>query len=432
MSLYKEYLWKKFFFVILAVALFSITGCSKANDQSLINPDTGTHSANWYIDHRAAFLADPTACTDCHGSDLHGGISRVSCFSASFNGLACHAMGPSGHPAGWASPDSHGASAKSFPNSAQTTGFSTCQICHGSDFTGGLSSQTCLNTAGCHGANVFSPHSPGPWIITLTSSRTHTTTNPANGPVCGLCHLGGRTPPSYVTLPTGTTPGCFNNTLCHGEPACGSCHGIPPNGTAFPNVAGQHAPHIAASTAISCSTCHFGAGEGTPLHMNGVVDVIFDPAYNANSGAASYNAAGTCSNIGCHGSSRTQTAAQASTRTSTPGTTPNWLTGTINVNTQCSLCHVLGPSAGSPENNSYFSGQHELHVYGEASGAFPQPPCTVCHDTTKLAAVHFTSLTAPISEATASATTSSAINFNGTTCNPSAGGLTGCHSTHTW
>ncbi len=102
------------------------------------------------------------------------------------------------------------------------------------------------------------------------------------------------------------------------------------------------------------------------------------------------------------------------------------------MNTQYALCHVLGPSADSPENNSYFSGQHELHVYGEASGAFTQPACTVCHDTTKLAAVHFTSLTAPISEATASTTINSAINFNGMTCNPSAGGLTGCHSTHTW
>jgi hypothetical protein len=45
---------------------------------------------------------------------------------------------------------------------------------------------------------------------------------------------------------------------------------------------------------------------------------------------------------------------------------------------------------------------------------------------------HFTSLNTPFTEATASATTKSALNFNGTTCNPSAGGLTGCHSTHTW
>jgi predicted CxxxxCH...CXXCH cytochrome family protein len=427
MSLNIKHFPQEFLFIILAVGMLLMTGCSTKNDKSLINPDTGKHSANWYVDHRAAFLANPGQCTECHGNDLHGGISAVSCFSSSFKGLQCHASGPSGHPAGWASPDSHGASAKSFPNSAQMTGFSTCQLCHGSDFTGGLASQTCLNTAGCHGAGIASPHSPAPWILSLTSSRTHTTTNPANGPVCGLCHMGGRTPPSYVTLPTGTTPGCFNNTLCHGEPACGSCHGIPPDGTAFPNVAGRHAPHMAASTVINCSTCHFGAGEGTALHFNGVVNVIFDPAYNAKSGTAAYNTAtGTCSNIVCHGSSRMQTASQASTRTSTPGATPVWLTGTIDVNTQCSLCHVLGPSAGSPENNSYFSGQHELHVYGEASGAFTQPPCTVCHDTTKLAAVHFTSLTAPISEATASTTTSSAINFNGITCNPA------CHGTETW
>ncbi|HEX9019957.1 MAG TPA: hypothetical protein VF903_01710, partial [Nitrospirota bacterium] len=302
-----------------AATAFMSVGCSKANNQSVLNPDTGKHPANWYIDHRTAFLSNPSQCSDCHGTDLRGGISGVSCFSANFNELTCHTSGPSGHPAGWSSPDSHGAAAKSFPNAAQTAGFSTCQACHGSDFTGGIASRTCLNTIGCHGANVAAPHSPAPWILSLTSTRTHTSTNSANGPVCGLCHLGGRTPPAYVTLPTGTTPGCFNNTLCHGEPACGTCHGTPPNGTVYPNIAGQHSPHITASTVISCSTCHFGAGAGTPLHMTGVVYVIFDTTYNANSGAAAYNAAaGTCSNIACHGSSRTQTATQAASSTSTP------------------------------------------------------------------------------------------------------------------
>jgi hypothetical protein len=96
------------------------------------------------------------------------------------------------------------------------------------------------------------------------------------------------------------------------------------------------------------------------------------------------------------------------------------------VNTQCTTCHVLGASAGSPENNSYFSGRHLLHVYSQGKA------CTVCHDTTKLAVNHFTTLNTAAMEGPASATLATALNYNGTSCNPSAGGLTGCHSSENW
>ncbi len=180
---------------ILCGFIATMAACSSPNTNSVLNPETGKHSATWIVDHRTAFLTNQATCTECHGSDLQGGISGVSCFSASFEGMTCHASGPSGHPAGWASPDSHGAAAELAPDATATKGFSTCQLCHGPDLTGGLAGQTCLNTAGCHGAAVAAPHSPAPWRDT---TRTHTPTNTANAPVCGLCHLNGRTPPSYV------------------------------------------------------------------------------------------------------------------------------------------------------------------------------------------------------------------------------------------
>jgi predicted CxxxxCH...CXXCH cytochrome family protein len=109
-----------------------------------------------------------------------------------------------------------------------------------------------------------------------------------------------------------------------------------------------------------------GAGSGTTLHQNGVVDVIIDPTFNAKSGTAAYNPTSiTCSNVSCHGGQ----------------TTPGWLSGTvIDVNTQCTSCHA----SGTTQFNSYFSGRHSLHV-GFAA-------CTECHDTTKLASVHFSDL----------------------------------------
>jgi predicted CxxxxCH...CXXCH cytochrome family protein len=440
---------------LLGLIAFS-SGCSEPHNKGsqIFNPDTGRHISDWVNPavHGGSAKSQPdgfSTCEECHGSDFTGGISSVACSSCHggsaphptswmtgtythtntnagnaavcalchtnganspiappsppapagttpgcFNSTLCHAQ--AGHPAGWSSPTQHGASAKA------ANGFISCETCHGTDFTGGTAGIACSS---CHTVNA--PHPPAPW---RGGTYTHTTTDTNNASVCAQCHQS-----------QAGTPGCFNNTLCHATPTCGSCHGIPPAGTTFPDVAGSHAPHMAVNATIACSTCHVGAGSGTALHENGVVDVIIDPAYNAKSGAATYNSSLlTCSNIGCHGSSRTQNATQAASRTSTPGQTPVWGSGTIDVNTQCTACHVLGPSAGNPENNSYFSGQHYRHVYQAGR------QCTDCHDTTKLAAVHFTSLTAPISAATASTTIKSSVNFNGTSCNPS------CHGNETW
>jgi len=199
------------------------------------------------------------------------------------------------HVSGWAAHAMHGTAAKTQP-----IGFSTCQECHADDFSGGIAQISCFN---CHGGS--GPH-PTSWI---TGTYTHTDTNTGNASVCALCHANGANspiaPPS-LPAPAGSAPGCFNNTLCHAEPACGSCHGIPPSGSIFPNVAGSHTPHMNVNTSIGCATCHLGAGSGTTLHQNGVVDVILDPGYNAQSGTATYNAASlSCSNISCHGGSRT-------------------------------------------------------------------------------------------------------------------------------
>ncbi|MGE5172385.1 MAG: CxxxxCH/CxxCH domain c-type cytochrome, partial [Betaproteobacteria bacterium] len=395
-------------------------GCSSPNNQasSSFNSDTGRHITGWESPavHGASVKSQAngfSTCQECHGDDFSGGISSVSCFSCHgvnaphapapwrggtwthtntdpinapvcalchtngtnssvqpsppapagtapgcFNNTLCHAQ--AGHPTGWSDPTQHGAAAKSAPTS--TGGFALCETCHGNDFSGGLAQTSCFT---CHGGS--GPH-PTSWI---TGTYTHTNTDTGNAPVCALCHTNGANspiaPPS-PPAPAGTAPGCFNSTLCHATPTCGSCHGIPPDGSAFPNVAGSHAPHTSVNASIVCDTCHLGAGSGTALHQNGVADVILDPTYNAKSGTAAYNAATqTCSNIGCHGSSRTQTSSQASQSPpqSTPGQTPSWLTGTIDVNTQCTACHVLGSGAGVPENNSYYSGEHERHVYGE-------------------------------------------------------------------
>ena len=133
--------------------------------------------------------------------------------------------------------------------------------------------------------------------------------------------------------------------------------------------------------------------------------------YNAKTGTAAYNAtAGSCSNVSCHGGQ----------------TSPAWLTGTLDVNTQCASCH----QAGTTQYNGYTNPDDESHTFHIDMGW----RCTLCHNTTTLAANHFTSLDTQAMEGPASAT----IGGSGTlipaggyipasrSCDPA------CHGPQTW
>lgn len=367
--------------LLLCLSIAVSWGCSSSNQQAGFDPVAGAHVASFFSEHKAAYKSNPDSCKECHGADLKGGVVQVSCFSESRNGEKCH----SGHVAGWADPNLHGTAAKAAPK--DSNGFAACTFCHGANY-GGDFGPTCLNTAKCHGAGINAPHA-APWI---TGARTHTNTDTGNASVCSLCHANGANSPipAPSPAPPGTSPGCYNNTLCHGAMTgtCGTCHSIPPDGAVFPNIAGRHSVHTGLPhVGTDCTVCHTGAGSGTALHQNGAADVAISALYNAKSGSALFNrTAGTCSNVSCHGAKNT----------------PVWTGGTIDVNTQCSACHVSGTS----QYNSYYSGRHSKH----SSYA-----CTECHDTGKLSSVHFNDLNTP--EMTqAGATIINAANYSGGTC----------------
>jgi len=438
----------------------------------MVAPAGGSHASTATLDYIAG--GGSSGCMECHGSDLTGGIARVSCFG---NPAGCH------HDpvANWAAPAVHGATAKQAPGSS---GFASCQICHARNFSGGGAGIAC---ADCHG--VPAPHPARPW---RGGTLTHTNTNVSNAPVCAQCHFPGspNNPANHpaTPAPAGTPPGCFNSTLCHGtdttphpvpfnDPVhdnttsatftgatfppgcitchdvsapstkvgpvcqtchvaaspltslnCTSCHALPPDsgapaGAAYPNVEGAHAEHIAltgAGNPISCDTCHNGLGPSL-LNLNHYDraksrvppgDVAFLATYNAESGASSFSSAGlSCSNVSCHGGQAT----------------PAWQTGAINVDTQCSNCHAQGTA----QFNSYNSGEHQVHVAGQGL------LCTFCHNTTTLAVNHFTTLSTSAMEGPASATIGGggtlipAGNYDPATqsCSPDTGI---CHGTRTW
>jgi predicted CxxxxCH...CXXCH cytochrome family protein len=221
----------------------------------------------------------------------------------------------------------------------------------------------------------------------------------ADPSVCTQCHgddlNGGVSGISCFECHTKGSPFVLTN--------CTSCHEIPPAGTTAPDRSGAHAVHNALLNVTGvCNTCHNGAGTGTALHDDGIAEVNILTTYSAKSGTAVHNADGTCSNVSCHGGQ----------------TTPVWLTGTIDVNTQCTMCH----SFGTTEYNSYKSGQHYMHEVVKSVN------CTGCHDPSKLVQNHFTSLNTTSMEGSASATIHDFVGYN-----PDTGTcLLGCHTPQVW
>jgi len=176
---------------------------------------------------------------------------------------------------------------------------------------------------------------------------------------------------------------------------CTACHGQPPS-------TGAHDVHTAlglGSTAPSCNACHDGAAH------NSQVDLAFPAGFDAESGPATDNGDGTCSSVKCHGGQ----------------TTPDWWSGSIAVDTQCTACHT----SGSSQYNSYASGRHSKHVQSEGYS------CTVCHNIDTLQSGHFTNLESSDFELNPADTigggSTSVGSYNNGTCSSIA-----CHGSQNW
>ena len=160
-------------------------------------------------------MKNPSQCTSCHGSTsdpaTSGGIAKVSCFT-------CHANGP-WHPAGWADPSQHGRLGAQLAPSADPTamaGFAHCAKCHGSSYDNPVGI-----TPSCKSCHTKAPHpDKAVWGSTppVVSQPNHYFTDAANAPECFKCHANGANSDlkPATPAPAGTTPGCFNNTMCHG------------------------------------------------------------------------------------------------------------------------------------------------------------------------------------------------------------------------
>lgn len=268
------------------------------------------------------------------------------------------------------------------PN-GQTLYNSLCAVCHK---LGSVDPSGAYPELGGKGALISSKLAAGHQSLSVTTAEASAigTFADANAPA-----------PAPTPTPTPTpAPGPdYSN--------CTACHGQPPSGTSSPNTKGAHAVHAALpNVGNNCQICHSGASH------NGAVQLAFPATYNAKSGAARANGDGTCSNISCHGGK----------------TTPNWWSGSIAVDTQCSSCHA----SGTGQYNSYNSGRHSLHNNRGYA-------CTVCHSTSKLASSHFSGLsTTALNSAAAgiggsgTRVTSYTVSGSTKTC------ATSCHGNERW
>ncbi|HIJ87163.1 MAG TPA: hypothetical protein HPP97_05680 [Desulfuromonadales bacterium] len=195
-----------FFTLALATAL---CGCGSKNDTAVFTSDYG-HPQGWNSTHKLSAKADLETCIQCHGENLNGGISQVSCTSCHLGGSAAI------HPVQWG--NYAYARHKGF---VAVNGTSSCATisCHGTLLTGVSGSGPACATA-CHIGGQSAKH-PANWTVissnVLQNPKGHANYVKANG---------------YTS--------CAANGACHGAdsnslrgvflsgPSCFSCHPAEP------------------------------------------------------------------------------------------------------------------------------------------------------------------------------------------------------------
>lgn len=227
---------------LLTLVLTLTLACSKKTPQELDQPKNTLqqsgkgiiypHSENWAASgaHGAAFLKNSESCKSCHGNDLNGGTSKISCAS-------CHTNYP--HSADFKATATHGK--KYYADRLN------CTSCHGRDYTGGSTGISCTK---CHSY----PHTKN-WGL------------PDEHGVAfyDIGHQSGQ-PPSPMKRDYSACMNCHDKVKNPTSPAtsCAGCHADMPHGQSFPGKTGtakpiSHGAYVGSHSEQlgSCYSCHF-------------------------------------------------------------------------------------------------------------------------------------------------------------------------------
>lgn len=221
------------------------------------------------------------SCKPCHGDDLTGGASSVSC-------SGCH-FGPTGSkiPAGviW----THG----TVPHETLTDSNPVCESCHTVSRLYGNGPTTCHD---CHDSHAV----PYPGALHRSASTAE----------CFGCHPANLAGSSYPAL-TGAPNcrGCHLDANPSTDPSCSDCHGSttndtagtlmagrPVGGSSFPNRSGEH--NRSEHRSRACTVCHpFTSGDTRHGWSNGEKST----AAQINTTTLNWNATDKTCNPSCHG-----------------------------------------------------------------------------------------------------------------------------------
>lgn len=234
------------------------------------------HGSNYFLTNQQRDEHN-TDCTVCHGANLDGGTSGVSC-----DNLGCHTRnwrscdfchgtfpGQNNPPAGVGNETTTDTLAvgRHVPHlGASGTHIAfACDTCHNIPATGDVSHalgyipSANLQTEGHHGDVALSGRAMGmTWDVSATAGGPVT----ARGTCVGACHSDGNGgAPNVLPYWAG---GTWN------AGACGNCHDASPN-------TGEHNQHVGEAT---CADCHPGSASGS--HMNGSKQYTGGTAWDPN------------------------------------------------------------------------------------------------------------------------------------------------------
>jgi len=339
---------------------FLLAGCSDLNDKlPAAAPAEGIHGAEWTTQSSAGFHGtvlkangyNSTACAKCHGKYAQGGTSGVACGT-------CHAGYP--HPSGWTTPASTAFHGKALKQANWNV--NACAPCHAPTFLGGTSGVSCYT---CHPSY---PHGAG-WMTNSTGFHgLYVAQHNWDMNSCKSCHgndfAGGQTGESCLTCHTNGPEAC--NT-CHGGVNAAPPKDLSNNTATTARGVGAHQAHLTGpfklvATGVACAGCHtVPSSTNAPGHLDtplpAEVPMASTLARTASSGyvpvpaVSSPNASTvTCANTYCHGAWRLRSrpaTAFAYTDSIIVGAfkSPLW---TVSTDGACGSCHGLPPQGHIP------------------------------------------------------------------------------------
>ncbi len=273
--------------LITLVMTLALGGCGDRNSKAVFSPEGG-HGAGWIRDHKTAARTDMDSCAECHGVNLDGGVSKVSCMSASaVSGFSCHATTPANNPTGCVS--CHGGTGSgpfgtTAPNTraahAKHVALTGCGYCHQNAGFGTVNHARTTVSGGMSKATVVMS-----WYSTAGSGVTYNT----DGTCAAVSCHGGLVSPVWQSGSLNMV--AKDNALCKKCHEAGTTKGVPQYNSYYSGLRSEtgsklHTFHL--NKGFYCTDCHnIGTLTNYQKHYGGLTAKVMTAPENTIGGSPS-------------------------------------------------------------------------------------------------------------------------------------------------